>query len=389
MSEKAIHRGWLSGAAYAGMFIAGIVMALLGAVLPVLAERLRFDLGQAGNLFLGMNFAMLASMLALGPMMDRFGIKLALAAGALFVAAALVRIASAESYGAVMAGVFLLGLGGGALNGGTNTLVADLHTDPRRKSSALNILGIFFGFGALFIPFVIGSLLETLGLARILYVAMTLSLLLALALFAVTFPTPKLGQRLKIAEALKLVRDPVLLLLGFLLFFQSGNEFIVGGYVSSYLMRELGSSISVASYLLAAYWGAIMAARILSSRLVLWVEGRTLVLASALITALGVVLMLAARSEAGASVGIVLIGLGFASIYPVSLGFAGSRYEERSGTAFGILFSIALTGGMTMPWAVGQISAVHGLRRGLLLAAANALMIFVLQLLVSRADRKR
>ena len=41
----------LSGAACAGMFVFGIVMALVGAILPALAGRLQFDVGSARQLF--------------------------------------------------------------------------------------------------------------------------------------------------------------------------------------------------------------------------------------------------------------------------------------------------------------------------------------------------
>jgi hypothetical protein len=38
-----------------------------------------------------------------------------------------------------------LGIGGGALNQVTNTLIADLSQDMRKKPAELNVLGIFFG----------------------------------------------------------------------------------------------------------------------------------------------------------------------------------------------------------------------------------------------------
>ena len=68
-------------AAYAGMFVFGIVMALFGASLPALAGRLEFQVADIGTLFLAMNGAMLVSSLALGLAMDRFGMKPPLALG--------------------------------------------------------------------------------------------------------------------------------------------------------------------------------------------------------------------------------------------------------------------------------------------------------------------
>jgi len=374
---------WLSRAAYSGMFFFGVVMAVLGAALPVLAGRVSLDLSQTGNLFLAMNLAMLTSGLVVGPFMDRFGKKPVLIAGPLFVAAAMVLMATAATYRTLLTSVALLGLGGGALNSGTNTLVADLHSDPRAKSSALNLLGIFFGFGALFLPFVIGSLVQTLGLAAILYITVALSLAPAALCGALAFPPPRHEKGLALEEVTRLAHNRLVLSLGFLLFFESGNEFIMGGYTSTYLTRELHSSVPAASFLLAAYWGAIMIGRAISSRLVLKMKSSTLILASAVGAAAGVIVLLVAQTEFMAGAGIAIAGLSFASIYPVTLGFAGSRFEAYSGSVFGILFAIALVGGMTLPWAVGQFAEAHGLRSALAIVIGNCAMIFLLQLAIS------
>jgi fucose permease len=384
LTETTVRKDWLSTAAYAGMFVFGIVMALLGSILPLLSERARFDMGQAGGLFLVMNFCMLVSMLGLGPLTDRFGKRPALAAGALLVAVALFMVARATSYQGLLWGVVLLGVGGGALNGATNVLVADLHTDARRKSAALNLLGIFFGFGAMLLPFVVGALVAALGFDRIMYLAMALSLAPGILFISLAFPPPKQQQGFRPSEAVRLIGDPLVLLLGFLLFFQSGNEFIVGGYTSVYLTRELGMPFSHASYLLAAYWASIMVGRIVSSKLLLWMSSHTLVLVSALGSALGVSILLLSHNEATAILAVILVGLSFASIFPTTLGIAGSKFEAYSGTAFGILFAIALTGGMLMPWAMGQLAEAYGLRSALVLAVANSLMIFLLQLILRR-----
>lgn len=374
---------WLTRTAYSGMFFFGVVMAVLGAVLPVLAGQAHIRLDQAGNLFLFMNFAMLISMLAAGPSMDRYGKKAVLVVGPVLVAGALALMAGAADYRALIGSVILLGLGGGALNGGTNTLVADLHEDPRQKSSALNLLGVFFGFGALFLPFVIGSVVKTLGLAAILYVTVAMSVAPAVVFGALTFPASRHAEGLALAEVGRLAKNRLVLALGFLLFFESGSEFIMGGFTSSYLTHELNASVSAASYLLAVYWGAIMLGRVISSRLVLKWKSSAMILGSALAGALGVAVLLAARSQWLAAAGVAIIGLSFASIYPVTLGFAGSRFEAYSGSVFGILFAIALVGGMTLPWAVGQLAQEHGLRAAFAIVIGDCLMIFLLQMIVS------
>lgn len=386
-ADATVRKNWLNAAAYSGMLIFGIVMALLGSILPLLSQRARFDMADAGGLFLVMNFCMLVSMLGFGPLTDKFGKRLALVIGALLVAIALFLLGGADSYQQLLLCVMLLGVGGGALNGGTNILIADLHGQAQRKAAALNLLGIFFGFGAMLLPFFVGSLVATLGLNKILYITLGISLAPAILFLALAFPHPKQQQGFRISEAARVIGNRVVLLLGFVLFFQSGNEFIVGGYTSLFLTNELKIPFNYASYLLALYWASIMLGRILSSKLLARLSGYTLVLISSLGSAAGIILLLLAPGTMAAIIAVVIVGFSFASIFPTTLGVAGSKCEDYSGTAFGILFAIALTGGMILPWAVGQLADAHGLRLALVIPAINSMMIFMLQLVLWKKDR--
>ena len=381
--------GWLSASAFAGMFGFGIVMALLGAILPSLSNRLHFDLGQAGNLFLAMNGAMLVTTVALGPYLDRFGHKWPLAVAPLLVSGAVVLIANVDDFSGLVAGVILLGIGGGALNQTTNTLVADLHEGEHRKSVALNLLGVFFGFGALFVPFTIGFLVRALNLAGILYIAAGVSVITTILSTPFAFPPARQSGGVPFARILLFLRQPLVLFFSFLLFFESGNEFILGGYISLYLTRHLGANVSRASYLLAAYWAALMLGRVVLSRTVLRSGGSKLILGSALGVAGSMILLLAARSLPLAAVAVVLLGFTIATIFPTVLGIAGAAYVSHAGTVFGVMIGIALAGGMTLPWLTGKLSAHYGIERGLIIVIVDALAVFSLQLGAGRVASSR
>src|SRR5581483_188866 len=253
--------GLLSSACCAGMFVFGIVMALLGAILPALAGRLRFGPADIGELFLVMNGAMLAASMLLGLAMDRFGMKPPLLLGSLLVAVSLVIVGRADAFATLRPAVLLLGMGGGALNGAANTLVADVYEDERRKSAALNLLGVFFGFGALFLPFAIGALLTHISVERLLLVAAGLCLALAGFLLPLHFPVAKQVHALPVAEIPRFLRSPLVLAFAALLFFESGVEFTLGGFVSTYLTTEFSASVKLASWILAGYWASIMLSR--------------------------------------------------------------------------------------------------------------------------------
>ncbi len=375
----------LGGVAQAGMFVFGIVMALVGAVVPSLSEQLSLTLGGVGTLFLVMNFAMLLASLVVGLVMDRFGLKPPLALGVWLVALGLVLIGSAERYAQLIPAVLALGFGGGAVNGAANTLVADLHEDANRKAAALNLLGVFFGFGALFLPFSLGALTSAFGMATLLYAAAILCVLTGGAAAALPFPAPKQRHGWPLARMPQFLGMPLVLALAFLLFFQSGNEFTLGGYIGTFLTREMQLSIEAASYGLAAYWAAIMTTRVVLSRVLLRVSPPVVVLASALLSAGGALMVALSPTPAVAIVGVVVTGLALSGIFPTVLGIASARFRENSGTVFGILFTIALSGGMTMPWLAGHLADAAGLGAVFVLAAANFMAIAALSVVARRA----
>ena len=353
----------LSLAAYSGMFVFGIVMALLGAILPALAGQLRFALADIGKLFLIMNFAMLVCSLVLGLPMDRFGMKPPLTLGPLLVAAALVVIVRAHAFSDLFPAVALLGIGGGAVNGAANTLVADLHDDPQKKNAALNLLGVFFGLGALFLPFAMGALLAKFSLAVLLAAAALLCGAAGLYSLALRYPPPKQAHRLPVRDMPRFLRSPLVLIFAVLLFFESGVEFTLGGFISTYLMRDLAiSSVSIASWILAGYWAAVILSRIVLSRIALGADPYRILLFCSIGACLGALVAAAAPGMVIATFGIWLTGWSLAGIYPAVLGITGARFESHSGTVFGVLFAIALLGGMVVPWVSGQVGALAGLR---------------------------
>ncbi len=382
-------RVWLlSGAAYAGMFVFGIVMALLGAILPSLAQSLQFDTADIGTLFLVMNAAMLATSLLVGLAMDRFGMKPPMAMGPFLVSAALVLTTRATLFANLLPAVILLGVGGGALNGATNTLVADLHEDPRRKSAALNILGVFFGFGALFLPFTIGALLAWFPVDSLLLAAAALCAGAAVFAAVLPFPAPKQRQALPVAEMPRFLRSPFVLLFAFLLFFESGAEFTMGGFISTYLTRDMSvTSVAAAAWILAGYWAALMASRTVLSRVALKANPYRILLFSASGAGVGCLLAAAANSAAMAALGILVCGWSLAGVYPTALGIVGARFKSHSGTVFGILFAVALAGGIALPWLAGRIGQAAGLRWALAMIAAAFSAILVLSRVAAHLDR--
>ena len=94
--------------------------------------------------------------LVFGPIVDRFGYKILLIASVLISIIGLQGLAFTKSLPMLQVCIFITGLGGGSINGGTNALVADISAED--KGANLSLLGVSFGVGALGMPLLLGVL---------------------------------------------------------------------------------------------------------------------------------------------------------------------------------------------------------------------------------------
>lgn len=369
---KTNRRRVLFGGAATGIFVFGIVMAVLGTLfgLPEMRQRLKIDLAQQGNVFLLLYVGILLATLVAGPVIDSIGNKVILVTSSILVASGMAGFAYAHSFGGAAIPAVLLGVGGGGLNTSTNALVSDLYGEDR--GPMLNVLGIFYGIGALGIPLLAAVIAGHLPIALQLLICAGLAGACALLFLRLQFPEASGGpQGLSWREVLSVARFPGVLVLGFLLFCESGNEASIGGWTSTYV-ADTGLGARTATLILAGYWAALMVGRLLAARMLQFVGKRQLVLASGLGALVGAAILLMSRLEGVLVAGVLLIGLSYAGVFPTALAIAGDTYRKMTGTVFGLLFAIALVGGMSFPWAVGQISQRLGVHYGMVVPLAGA-----------------
>ncbi len=374
-------------AASAGMFVFGIVLALLGVLfgLPEMRARLQVDLAQQGDLFLLLYFGVLVTSLLAGPLIDRMGNRLVLLVSALLATAALGEFAVAQSFAAAAVSAVLLGLGGGGLNTAANVLVSEIYGGER--GAMLNLLGIFYGIGALALPLLAASLSAVFTVRQLLMFAAALTALAAAAYALLRFPPAREAQRFSAGQLARVARYPGVLLLAFLLFFEAGNESAIGGWTSSYL-GAAGATARTATWVLAGYWAALMAGRLLAARLLRRIGKMQLLLASGIGAAAGCGVLLGAQSLEGMAAGVALAGLSFAAIYPTTLAIAGDRYAHFAGTLFGLLFSVGIAGGMIFPWAMGHLGQSFGMRWPMLLPLGASTMVCALVAVIRSRDKQ-
>jgi len=366
------------------MLLFGIVFLSLGSVNNMLAERFHLDDNGIGTLTALLPFGILAGSLVFGPIVDRFGYRWMLIGCALLVLAGLEGMAFANRKGLIQFFVFLIGFGGGVLNGATNALAADVSEGER--GARLSLLGVFFGLGALGMPSTLAALSRHFSLASIVAGIGGFVLVPVLYFLLVAFPPPKQkAQPASATSGLALLKHPIFLLAGLALAVQSGMEGMSNDWITRYFKKVTLSGQHAAEWQtllgLMAVTGAMVLARLVLSGLLKHIKSQLVLFASVGITATGALLLMHATSYGVSLAAALLVGAGLAAAFPVVLSYIGDLYPAQSGTAFSTIFFIALIGNMTINKSFGALAQIHGIAQytKVMLAclAASAVLLFL------------
>ncbi|HZS56511.1 MAG TPA: MFS transporter [Bryobacteraceae bacterium] len=283
-----------------------------------------------------------------------------------------------------MLGLGLVGCAGGLL---ASSLLYILEPYFSRSPAVLaNRVGALFGCGCLVSTIMIGAT----------YFAGSVQIetgLLALAplIFLIVFSTNKFpGARRcvevreeenRIREMLRDLRSIAAVLFSVLLFFQFGNEWAIAGWLPLFLIRRLGANPVWAIFALAVYFLALLAGRLAVQPFLRRVNHRRLLLGSVFAAMAGYLLLSWTPGMVAAWIAVVIIGAGFAPIYPIVAETLDDRFSYHPGFYNG-LFSIAITGAMFAPWLLGYVDSYLGMRYVMLLPAFGSIVVLVLALLI-------
>jgi FHS family glucose/mannose:H+ symporter-like MFS transporter len=360
MNSSETNRRASFAAACLGMLMFGMVLISLGSTLPELITRFNLNNLDRGTLATLLPFGILAGSIIFGPIVDRYGYKSLLILCAIIVMLGFEGIAFAQTLFLVQVCIFLIGFGGGVLNGGTNALVADISTGSR--GADLSILGVFFGIGALGMPLVLGALSKTLSQQTIIATLGVLMILPIVYFVCVKFPSPKQPQGFPLKQGVRMVKDPTLMLFAMMLFFQSGLEGITNDWSAQYLIETIKVPRERALYALTSFVVGLTVTRLLLGTILRRVSPTRVLSISLGISVAGALHLLDPASYHAAIFGLILLGIGFAAAFPVILGMIGDLYSNASGTAFSIAFVLALIGNMIINKIMGYAAHEYGIK---------------------------
>ncbi|HEV8041610.1 MAG TPA: hypothetical protein VGP62_22225, partial [Bryobacteraceae bacterium] len=134
--------------------------------------------------------------------------------------------------------------------------------------------------------------------------------------------------------------------------------------------------------LLALYWAALLVGRILSQLLLKRMSHGLLLIGSIVSALLGTLVLSSTNNLFGAVMGILFVGGGFASVYPLVVEKIGHRFPYYHPGFYNGIFSFAITGGFIAPWSLGYFAQNWGIQAVMVLPLLGTCMVFALVLLI-------
>jgi fucose permease len=372
-----------SRAALAGFFVAGVLLAFPGAILPAWGYHIRPHYASIANYFLALNIGLLAAFRLARRLLPAKGIGFTAVVGCGTAFAALVGLSlTAPPVGEIwrVPGFFGLGFAAGLLN---TAIFHALSPAYRQEPAAtVNLAGLFFGCGSLLVTLMIAGTFDVYTVSSILFFVAIIPGLAAISFAKRRFPDTRRGRDRTFREVAREFTVPSAVLLSLLLFFHFGNEWVIASWLPLFLIQRLGMSPAVALMMLALYWLALIIGRLVAQTLLPRFHHGKMLLASVSAALFGCVILTFTDNRFGAILGTLFVGLGFAPVYPLVVEKIGARFPHYHPGFLNGIFSIALTGGMLAPATVGYASRFYGIGVVMMLPMLGTFIVFLLVLAI-------
>jgi fucose permease len=350
-------------------FVSFVAIGLQGGALGVawlsMQEGFGRGLESLGVLLLAITVGGFAVSVVSGRLIAVIGLGWYLLGGALLGLCGLIATSLTPSWAGLVTASLLLGLGRGAIDAGINTFVA--HSYP---ASRMNWLHAIFGGGAtlgpLLVTFIVVSLARPWQLS---YAALAVFQLLVVALFALTFRRWRLDIEAKRRERNAPPPRPlqslrlVAVWLGVGLFvLHTGLQVSAGQLVNNLFVDGRGIDPGVAGLWVGLFWGFITLGRTLFGGVIDRLGTARVLRSATLGTVLGAALLWWSPSDAIGFLGLAIMGLTLAPIFPSSLsrtpGLVGADHAPN---AIGFQLAGASIGTALLPGLTGLLGERYGL----------------------------
>ena len=377
---------------YISFISLGLPDALLGAAWPTMSVEFGVPISYAGIVSIIISLGTIVSSLLSDRLTRRFGPGKVTAVSVMMTAAALAGFAFSGNYWLLCLWAIPYGLGAGGVDAALNNYVA-LHYASRHMSW----LHCMWGLGASVGPYIMGfALTHNLGwsggywIIAVLQVVLSAAILLSLPLWkkqpnAASEEASSKPLSIKQIFAIPGAKEVVIAF-----FCYCGLEQTAGLWASSYLVLKDGLDPERAASLASLFYIGITAGRAVSGFLTYKLGDTDMIRLGEVVLAVGVVVMLLPMGYIATMVGLILVGLGCAPIYPSVIHSTPEHFgAENSQALVGVQMASAYVGCLLLPPLFGII-ANHINAKWLpwYLAAILVVMVIMCEVLNKKTETK-
>ena len=363
----------------------GFMMGSWAPKVPVLMSRLGISESTMGMVVLCLGLGSVAMMPIFGGLIARTGSAFAARLAALCATPILLLMSLAPGLWTVAACVVLFGAGIGGMDVAMNSNAVAVERAQRKAImsschgfwSLGGLVGAGFGGVAL-------TVFGEVGHALLATVVVAIGLAKVWPMILEDIP-----RRDASAPQLRLPREPLPYILGFLALTCMIPEGAILDWAAVYLEKELGASLSVAGWGFAACAGTMAAVRFMGDALRNRMGAVLTLRLGAVVAILGLAVAGMASGPLLAIAGFALAGIGLANMVPIVFSAAGNVAGLANGVSLSIVTTMGYAGILLAPGMIGwlaewqSLSAIYG---GL---AVLLLLPLLLSRLVASADFRR
>jgi fucose permease len=375
--------------AYLDFVVLGLSSGLLGVAWSSIRQTFGAPLDAVGALLLTTTAGYLLASFTSGASIARIGVGSLLLVGTAIAGAGPLGYVAAPAWWVMVAIGFIAGLGSGVVDAGLNTYIATNHSP-----TLMNWLHASFGLGATLGPLLMTGIIERgyswrwgYGVVAAINLALALGFVFTLRHWRLreTQPAHPDAAPAKKASSLDTLRLPIAWL-GIALFVVfTGIEGSAGQWVYSLFTDARAMPAAAAGMWVSAYWGIFTVGRILFGFVAARVGLIPLLRACTAGAIVGAALLWSNVNDTASCLGLALIGLCVAPMYPSSTSLTPWRVgEAHAANAIGFQVAAGGLGFALLPSLAGVLARAMGLEivGPFLLVAATAM--FVLHELVTR-----
>jgi len=354
----------------AGFVVNGIVISFIGPILPVFMAKWGLDDSRAGLFSLVQFSGSFAGVLLSSALVSAKGFKPAITLGTAMLGLGFALL-NARTFALALVASGIYGLGYGFATPGTNLWVGETYGE--RRASALNIMNLAWGAGAISSSTLAMLAARTSHITPLLYVVGAICVALALVLLRMPFGKPSRESDSDLpATKPERAGGGAATLLGILFFVYVGTEVGTSYWAPTHAQRASTWSSNAWTLASTFFFAGLLGGRgIVAAILLRWKEV-TVAVGGLLVAATGELIFLTARSPVALFSGAFLAGLGLAGLFPIFIAWLSKWFGVRARKVGGVMFALGAAGSSLVPPLVGVVSRYSGsLRIGLLVPLAG------------------